>query len=626
MIQCNVLGPVAVSVDGAPAPPELLWRKHLAVLIYLARAPRRTHTRDHLSGLLWADKPEAAARHSLNEALRVLRRVAGDAAVETRVDQVTLAPETVRLDADHFTELASAGDLEGAAALISGLFLEGFVVPGASAFEDWVAAERQRWTTRCVDVLVRWGESLFSRGHAAEARTSAERALALDPLAEGPMRVLMRALALEGEPTMARERFQHQAEQRLERLGSGPSQALKDLADRILREVPRRVTSEPARLRRSPLVGRERELAKLLSAWSACREQASPAAAVVLGDQGLGKTRLVEELLARARLEGGAVGAVRAVAADRNRMDGGLLAIAEGGLLELPGVAAASPSAMAALAARSPGWAERFPGARAEEAMSLGRAVALVLRTVAEERPLALAVEDVQWLDEASLATIAALPRDLTGRPFLLVVTGPPVPPLPALDELRARLGRDLPGTTLTLAPLNATSLRQLVTWFLPGYAPVDAERLVRRLTMDTAGLPLLAVEVLSAVALGLQLRGEGGAWPQPFRTLDQTLPADLPDVVIGAFRTSFGRLGPAAQQVLAAAAVIEEPVTASRLVRATELAKATVDQALDEAEWSRWLVADGRGYTFVARIMREVIGRDMLTPGQRRRLERRAP
>ena len=90
MIACRVLGPVEVTVDGGPAPAELLWRKHLALLIYLARSPHGTRTRVHLASLLWGDKPEEAARHSLNEALRVLRRCCDDA--------VHSDGDTVRLD------------------------------------------------------------------------------------------------------------------------------------------------------------------------------------------------------------------------------------------------------------------------------------------------------------------------------------------------------------------------------------------------------------------------------------------------------------------------------------------------------------------------------------------------
>ena len=69
MIQCRTLGPIEITVDGNPAPPELLWRKHLALLLYLARSPRQARSREHLIGMLWGDRTESAARHSLSEAL-----------------------------------------------------------------------------------------------------------------------------------------------------------------------------------------------------------------------------------------------------------------------------------------------------------------------------------------------------------------------------------------------------------------------------------------------------------------------------------------------------------------------------------------------------------------------------
>src|SRR2546428_953501 len=79
-LSVRVLGPTRVTVDGAAAPPELLWRKHLALLVYLARSPRKSRTREHLLGLLWSDRTEPLARHSLSEALRVLRRGLGGTA------------------------------------------------------------------------------------------------------------------------------------------------------------------------------------------------------------------------------------------------------------------------------------------------------------------------------------------------------------------------------------------------------------------------------------------------------------------------------------------------------------------------------------------------------------------
>src|ERR671921_2925677 len=143
VIVCRTLGPIEVTVDGAPAPAEMLWRKHLALLVYLARSPRRTRSREHLIGLLWADRTDAAARHSLSEALRVIRRHAGQDALEVTVGHVGLAPEAVELDVDRLEQLAAASDWAGASELVAGEFLEGFGVPDATGFEDWLAAERE---------------------------------------------------------------------------------------------------------------------------------------------------------------------------------------------------------------------------------------------------------------------------------------------------------------------------------------------------------------------------------------------------------------------------------------------------------------------------------------------------
>src|SRR5262245_29373564 len=129
MIACRTLGPPEVTMDGGLAPPELTWRKHLALLVYLARSPRG-RTREHLAGLPWADRPEASARHSLNVALHAVRRFVGDASVETSASVVRLAPGVVRLDVDQLEAAAARRDWGAGAQLVVGEFMEGFAVPG----------------------------------------------------------------------------------------------------------------------------------------------------------------------------------------------------------------------------------------------------------------------------------------------------------------------------------------------------------------------------------------------------------------------------------------------------------------------------------------------------------------
>jgi predicted ATPase len=173
----------------------------------------------------------------------------------------------------------------------------------------------------------------------------------------------------------------------------------------------------------------------------------------------------------------------------------------------------------------------------------------------------------------------------------------------------------------VSLEALGIAELRELAQRILPGFDVSQVDRVARRVAIDSAGIPLLAVELLRAVALGMDLAGISGAWPEPLKTLEQTLPGDLPTAVISAIRVGFGRLSRGARTVLAAASVLDDRVPADVLARAADVTQTEVIEALDELEWHRWLVSEPRGYEFTARIVRQVIARDMLTPGQRRRV-----
>jgi DNA-binding SARP family transcriptional activator len=627
MISCQTLGPVGLSVDGAPAPSELLWRKHLGLLVYLARSPRG-RAREHLIGLLWGEKPEAAARHSLNEAIRVLRRYLGDGNVDTSVGQVRLAAGSVKLDIDRLEEYAAAGEWEAASRLITGEFLEGFSIAGASDFENWLASERSAIRLRCIEVLARHAEDLLRAGQAQEASTVAARALSLDPGSESALRIIMRSLVLAGDRAGALERYEEFTQRLQQEIGAQPDPETQALAERVRHE---RTVRPPAPGRsgepgegepRLPLVGREPELSRLADAAAAARAERHACALILEGESGVGKTRLMEELLGRLRLDGVAVAAVRAVEGDHEEEWSGIRGLARSGLLEARGLAAAPASALAVFADALPEWADRFPHLRSDGApLSWGRALSEILRAASEEQPIALAVDDAQWLDPASMQGLRAVLRDLESAPVILLFATDSHPPRAELDALRSRLGNTVRGVAVRLGSLGSADLRTLARRMLPGFSDVEIERVVRRVATDSAGLPLLAVELLRAVALGLDLRGTAGAWPEPYQTLDQTMPGDLPDTVLAAIRVGFRRLTAGAQRALAAASVLGDRVSLDLLARVLDLPENKVAVALDELEWHRWMVYDPRGYTFVARLVKKVIAREMLTPGQRQRV-----
>jgi DNA-binding SARP family transcriptional activator len=616
-------------MEGSPAPAELLWRKNLALLVYLARSPKRARSRDHLVGLLWGEKPESAARHSLNEAIRVLRKYVSADGLESEGDQVRLAPDAVELDADRFESLVAEEDWRGAAELVAGEFMEGFGVPGCSQFEDWLYAQRVGLRQQSVEALANRAQQLLDGGQIREAAALGQRALALEPTSELAAAAAMRSLAVGGDRAAALEMFDSFAARLEEELGIEPDVEIQALAERVRLErtwrLPQHVAAGGERggeSRRTPLLEREEELKELLGAWAASRDGGRATLAVIEGDPGTGKTRLAEEMVARARLDGAIVATTRAVEADMTAPWSGVLAVARGTPPDCPGLAAAPRAALAAFAAELPEWAERF-GQDAGDGgpLPLARALTEVLRSLSAEQSMLVLVDDGHWLDRDSLLALGALLRDLEQAPLFFLLTAAPHAEPAELTELRARLGRELTGVVVRVSPLSVVGLRALARWALPTYSELELDRVARRVGTDSAGLPLLAVELVHAVALGLDLASTGGAWPAPFQTLDQTLPGDLPDAVVAAVRVGFRRLTSQAQAALAAAAVLGERVDASTLQRASGLDPDTLAAALDELEWGRWLTAESRGYSFVARIVRDVVARDMLTAGQRQRI-----
>lgn len=625
MIDLELLGPIRVSVNGAAPPAELLWRKNLALLLYLACSPKRSRTRDHLVGLLWPDKPDHASRRSLTVALSTLRQIVGEHSLDTVSDQVRLAPDVVRLDTQEFARLVAAGHWRDAAALVTGTFAEGLAVPGATGFEEWLSRERRSWNERAVDALLRLAQAELDSGSQRAAAGAARRAVAIAPCAEAAVISLMRALALDGDHAGALREYDDLASRMAAEVGTRPSASCSDLAERIRRTpgvLRSRGREQPSDRRRAPLIGRSAELERLIAAWRLGRDAGRAGATFLVGDAGVGKSRLAEEMTSRMRLEGSATAVIRAVESDLAAPWSGILGLARGGLLDAGGVGGAAPGALAWFIERLPEWSDRFTAARRAPVEGPPPwALSEVLSAALAAQPVTLVVDDAELLDRDSVLAIGAALRDLVDRPLYVLCTLSGAAARPELEQLRATLGRDVAGDVVRLAALGNAEIKTLAHWAVPDYDEAALERLTRRVSTDSAGLPLLVVELLSAVAAGLDLTKVRGAWPEAFRTLDQTLPGDLPEAVVGAIRVGFRRLSPAAQRLLQAHAVLEGSLTADRLQRATGLTREEVTGALDELEWSRWLLADGRGYAFVARIVREVVKQDLVLPGQRQRL-----
>ena len=617
------LGTASVRVDGGEPPADVVWRKHLALLVYLALSPDTTRARAHLIGLLWAESPEDKARRSLNEAVRRLRTALGDERLVTRGDALQLSTVALEIDVLEFAALCRDGQLR-ALELWRGDFLEGFHVDDAPAFDAWMESERTRLRDLARQLVVARAEEQLAVNRYVEARALARRALALDPYSDVALSLAMRSAALEGDPASGLALYQEFAERLQRDLGGQPSPQLSALASRIRESKWLRPRGRHPD-RESPLIGRRDSHARLFAELERVPREGSTCL-VIAGEPGSGRTRLLDACAERLALTGARVTTARLLESDHDAPWSTLRALMRGGLLDAAGVAATDPLGLRILAGVVPELAGRVEPLEPRDVAQVSDALASLLRGVADEQPVALLIDDAQWADGATLAALRAAWARERRAPLALVLTlDPSLDPSPELQGLTGSVGREVRGTSIRLEPLATDEIVALTEAMAPWCTvKEDRERLARRVTQESGGNPLLAVTLLRDLGNSPPERREGVTWPRPGGTYDTTLPVHISAVVRGAITARVARLDEDTLAVLRAASVGGDVVDPSLIGEVLDLPHARIDAALDRLERERFVVFDRDRYSFNGQLVRAVVESECIQAGGRRRLRER--
>ena len=473
--------------SGEPSELVLGPGKPFALLTYLALAPGRSAVRESLFDLLWADVEPDRARNALRQTLFQLRRLLGDTSIVGAQElTLTCALET---DRDLFLRALELGDLDGAVAQYRGQFLPAFGVPGGAAFEQWADHERARLRTgflRAADVL---GRRHLDGARFKEARQIARwvREVAEDNEAAG--RALLETSMAAGDVIGAAMEAQN-----LELWATSEGVELEPGTRAAIARARRvRPDAEPDHSMFTlvaELTGREREFSAITSAWNAVR--AGPARHLHLSaPAGFGKTRLLQDAIARLSASGATVVSLRGSPGDRDvpYAFAGDLAAA---LTALPGAAGVAPASAATLIALNPALSTRFSGAAdtavGEEALRR-RILALtdLVHSVAEEQRFVLTIDDLHWIDPPSFRVLEGLWGRLNGAHVLCLSAARPER-VPRTDGCRV----------LPLTALSAPQVGALVSAL--GVIPLHASwavGFVAGLHDATRGSPLLVLETL---------------------------------------------------------------------------------------------------------------------------------
>ena len=459
---------------------DIPGRKAPALLKLLALSRDHQLVRDQAMQLLWPDLDGTSAAAQMYKAIHQLRKAFGVGEQEFDASEwivvsknlVLLAPPGGLItDIDVFEDTSRAAmasrqlkELERAAALYTGDLLP------MDLYLAWTQAPRDRLRQLYVDVLLALAQGYQARGNLAAAAETYRTALEKDATLEIAHRGLMTIFARRGQRDRALKQYGVCLDALVEELGVAPSQETRALYDEIERQKPDTAvavdrTRLQAPIRMTPLVNREAECRVI----DDCLDQLGAERGGVLlieGPAGIGKTRLTQELIARAQRRG-----FHALVGSAYEMEGAIaygpfLDILQAALNDSPAGRERIPAEIASLLSGNLQGAQPVPNSDLRAAQTyLFAGVAEFLRQRAASIPLVVVLENGHAADQGSLELLHFLARRLQDAPLLLVATrrkegGAIDDPL---DKVMRSLREMAAVNVLTLGPLSAADQHELL-------------------------------------------------------------------------------------------------------------------------------------------------------------------
>ena len=536
-LELRLLGTPQILIDERES--TFRTKKALALLAFLA-SEGGMHRREKLAELLWPTSKSRGGRTALRSALSSIRRtvreegsgsgggflkIEGDLlGFEAGLDLTVLrdasaAARASRLGGEKDANLIAT--LRSADAAYRGEFLEGFRLEDAPEFDLWVMAQRGLWRARVGEVMGRLAELEAETGDLATAAGTAERWVERDPMEEAAHVGLMEARSAAGDSGGALDAYEKYRSE-LRDIGMDPGSGAQTLnASMQTRAQADRTGGGRLALGSLPMpfVGHEADFEALVEEYWAARSGAVRPV-VVLGEAGIGKTRLVEQFLGWAASRGADTLVGRT---SKSEMPLPYEALVDALRPRLERERAPDDLLediwLSELSRILPELRNRYPDmpATANEEAS---ARALLFEALARlgvalagsgDEPLVVFLDDLQWSDGATLDALRYACRSWArdGVPLLLLIA------VREEDLGRTDLGgwlssfgRELSVRRLTLAPIDETDVYDLLR-LIAGATErggnetrqeEDVERVGRWLWKQSGGHPLFLTQIVGVL------------------------------------------------------------------------------------------------------------------------------
>jgi len=602
------------------------------VKLLLVTTPHRL-AREVAAETLWPETDPVAGRTNLRKALHFARQALGDASLlESKGDSIAIDPDRLDLDLDalhHALDTLANGHAPSGnpaatmAALDTVLRLGGRDLLPDDRFEDWLAGPRERlrreWRVAALGAAKRARDT----GRIEDAHRLVAQLLQQDRTDEAAHRLAIELYFAEGRHHAARRQLEECRQALAAELDAEPSpETLAAFREPVapaavsgmgLRGGPggmadmsgprvRQPSPRPHLVARGPELERMEPLLDRVAAGRSC-------ALVIHGPAGIGKSRLLDELLAYPEASGWRVVTWRAIEAAAQLPYGPIRAVIRTVGGERPGIDWDETSRLAIAALRPAAGAA---GAPFLEAASLTAALVSVVRQLAEDRCLVLAIDDLPWLDppcvELLRLTLAGLPK----ARVLVALTYRDDEPVPAsVAPLLDQLGRS-EALDISLGPIPERDLEALLLAHLGG-ASVEAG-LLRTTYELSLGNPLFCLELLRAWSDHSAVKLLDDRWLRVGALDAEPLPRSVRRLVAGRME----RLAPEVGRLLEIAAELGPTIQYETLATVfAEEEEGELLSALDRALDVGLLMEQNSGYAFAHPLFRAAVRQ---SAGTRRR------
>jgi DNA-binding SARP family transcriptional activator len=572
-MEFRILGPLEVLSEGHVL--ELGRQKQRALLAVLLLHANEVVSSDRLIEAIWEERPPETAAKAVQVYVSQLRKLIGKERLQTKAPGYLLRVEPDELDSERFRRLGEDGKLREALALWRGPPLAEF---GYQRFAQVEIARLEELRLACLEERI---EHDLADGRHAELVGELESLTAEHPLRERLRGQLMLAMYRSGRQAEALDAYQEARDALVEELGIEPSRELRERHQAILNQDPALdLTASAGRetTTAGAFVGREAELEELMAGLDdafAGRGRLF----LLVGEPGIGKSRLADELSFQARARGARVLVGRCWEAGGAPAYWPWVQSMRLYVRETPPelLRPQLGAGAAALATLLPELHELFPDVgeplelESESArFRLFEAASDFLKRIAQTCPLVLVLDDLHAADEPSLLLLRFLARELGAGRMLVVGACRNVDPTPthALTAALTELGRERVARTLALHGLSADDVRRFME-LVSGEEPSD--ELVATIHEDTEGNPLFVGEIVRLLAT------EGHLDEAHARRL--TIPQSVRDVIA----RRLGHLSGECNRVLVLACVLGREFSLAALARMAGISENQLLETLDE-------------------------------------------